>query len=485
MERRFLTALTLLLLALTLLACAGTTGNPPAAVQPTTAPAAGGQATTAPAAGGQATAAPTSQPAPPGATKIAFWHSQGGDVGGKVIPQMISDFNASGTNCFAEATYQGTYDDALNKLKAGLQSNNVPAVMQLYDIGTQLMVDLKAITPMQDFIDKDKYDTSQIEPNLLAYYTVNNRLYSMPFNTSQPILYYNKDAFKAAGLDPEKPPRTFDEVEAAAKKLTVKDASGNVTQYGASFAIYGWFFEQWMASSAALYADNGNGRDGRATAVTFNDQNGQAIVNWWKKMFDEGVLGNYGRTTADTRNAFTAGKTAMIVESTATLRGLLDATKGKFELGTGVYPRPNEDAFKTAGPIIGGASLWILNGRPAEEQQCAWQLVQFLSSPKEQAYWHINSGYFPTNKQGYDDPTDQAWRKQYPQFQTAVDQLHATSITRPTQGALLGVFPQSRQTVEVAIESVITGKAQTKDALDKAVSDVNAAIQQYNLTTGK
>ncbi len=175
----------------------------------------------------------------------------------------------------------------------------------------------------------------------------------------------------------------------------------------------------------------------------------------------------------------------MIVESTATLRSLLDATTGKFQLGTGFYPRPNEDAYKTWGPIIGGASLWILNGRPAAEQQCAWELVKFLSSPKEQAYWHINSGYYPTNKLGYDDPTDQAWRAKYPQFQTAIDQLHQTPINRATQGALLGVFPQSRQTVEVAIESVITGKAQTKDALDKAVSDVNTAIQQYNLTTGR
>lgn len=469
MKRAILVIVTLVAFALAISACA------PAAA-PTTAPA---PATTA---APQATAKPTSVPVPAGATKVAFWHSQSGDVGGTVIPKMISDFNAAQTKCFAEATYQGSYDDALNKLKAGLQSGDIPTVMQLYDIGTKLMVDLKVATPVQDFIDKEKYDTSGIEPNLMAYYTANGRLQSMPFNSSNPMLYYNKDMFKAAGLDPTKAPRTFDDVEQYAKKLTLKDASGKVTQYGVSLAIYGWFFEQFLAVSGGYYTNNGNGRDSTATAATFNSPEGLNIVTWWKKMYDEGVEGNYGRNTTDTRNAFVAGKTAMIVESTAALRSLLDATQGKFELGTGFYPRPNEDAYTKYGTVIGGASLWILNGRPPAEQDCGWQLVKFMSSPAEQAYWHINTGYYPTNKAGYDQQVDKDWRAKYPQFQTAVDQLHMAPNTRITQGGFIGVFPTARQTVEVSIESVLQGKATAKDALDKANSDVTQAIVQYNQT---
>ncbi len=447
--------------------------NPPAAA-PTTAAAASGTPT--------ATAVPTPKPAPAGMTKVNFWHSMGGDLGGKAIPQMMDDFNKSQNKCFAEGIYQGSYDDGLNKLKAGLLSGDVPSVMQLYDIGTRLMVDLKAITPVQNFIDAEKYDTSDFEQNVLAYYTVDNKLQSMPFNTSNPMLYYNKDAFKAAGLDPAKPPRTFDEVAQYAQKLVVKDSSGKVTQYGVSFAIYGWFFEQFNAVSSGLYADNNNGRDARATKAVFNSPEGVAVVNWWKKMYDDGVLGNFGRNTTDTRNAFIAGKTAMIVESTATLRSLLDASKGKFELGTGFYPRPNEDAFQKSGTIIGGASLWIPNARPQPEQQCAWELVKFLASPKEQAYWHTQSGYYPIRKAAYDEQLDKDWRAQYPQFQTAIDQLHMAPNNRVTQGGLIGVFPQARQTVEVAIESVIGGKASAQDAIDKAAADVTKAIQQYNLT---
>ncbi|TLN02973.1 extracellular solute-binding protein, partial [bacterium] len=226
-----------------LAACAPAATQAPAETQ---APAAATQAPTA-----TAVANPTATIAPPksaDAVKIAFWHSMAGDIGGKAIPTMANEFNASQDKCYVEPIYQGSYDDSLNKLKAGLQSKDTPAVVQLYDIGTRLMVDLKVITPVQDFIDKESYDLSDLEPNVLAYYTVDGKINSMPFNTSTPMLYYNKDLFKAAGLDPEKPPRTFAEFEEAARALTKKDGD-KVTVYGGAFAIYGWFFEQFLAVS--------------------------------------------------------------------------------------------------------------------------------------------------------------------------------------------------------------------------------------------
>ena len=132
------------------------------------------------------------------------------------------------------------------------------------------MYDLDVAVPMQDFIDKEKFSVADIETNIMAYYSINKKLYSMPFNTSNPMLYYNKTAFTAAGLDPNKPPRTFDEVAQYAAKLTKKDAAGKVSQYGYSMAIYGWFFEQLLAVSGANFLDNGNGRDALATKAIFN-----------------------------------------------------------------------------------------------------------------------------------------------------------------------------------------------------------------------
>jgi sn-glycerol 3-phosphate transport system substrate-binding protein len=405
-----------------------------------------------------------------------------GDLGGTAIPTMVKEFNDSQSKYVVKATYQGAYDDALNKLKAGLQSGNIPSVAQMYDIGTQLMIDLKEITPVQSFIDKEHYNVANLEPNVLSYYTVGKTLYSMPFNSSDPILYYNKDMFKAAGLDPNKPPRTFAEFAADAKALTTKDASGNVSVYGGAFAIYGWFFEQYLAASAAYYVNNDNGRAARATEAVFNGPAGVNILTWWKGMVDQGIMANYGRQTVDTRNAFLAGKTAMIIDSTATLRGIINASQGKFELGTGFLPRPDEAAYKTGGTVIGGASLWIMSGRPAAEQQGAWEFIKFLNGPERQAYWHTMSGYFPLTQAAYDLPIDKEWRAKYPQFQTAIDQLHIAPQNAYTQGGMIGVFPMARQTVEGAIEAALGGKATPQAALNSAAASVTKAIQDYNKT---
>jgi len=481
MKKMFAVVSLFVAVSLVLAACGGAATPPPApaATQPPAAPA-GTAAPTKPA----PTATATKAAAPAGATRIEWWHSMTGS-NADVMNAIADGFNKSQTKCFAQAIFQGSYDDSLNKVKAGLQSGDVPAVIQLFDLGTRLMYDLDVAVPMQDLIDKEKFDISDIEPNIMGYYSIGGRLYSMPFNTSNPMLYYNKDAFKAAGLDPNKPPRTFDEVKDYAAKLTKKGADGKVTQYGYSMAIYGWFFEQILAVSGGLYLDNGNGRDALATKATFNSPEGVAILKWWKEMYDAGILGNYGRQTSETQKAFGAQQTAMMIDSTAILRQRLTAAEGKYEVGTGFLPRPNEDAYKTAGTIIGGASLWIMKGRPAAEEACGWELVKYAVSPKVQAQWHIATGYYPVNKRGYDDPDDKAWRDKYPQFQTAIDQLHMAPNNRVTQGALTGVMPQARQEVETAIESVLLKNVSPQDALDLAAKNVTAAIENYNKTTAR
>ncbi len=215
--------------------------------------------------------------------EVSFWHSMGG-TGGEGIDKMVQDFNSSNKkNIKVTATFQGSYDDALNKMKAAAQSNSGPNIMQLYDIGTHFMIDSKWTVPVQNYIDSEKFDVSKLEPNILGYYTVDNKLHSMPFNSSTPILYYNKNAFKDAGLDPEKPPKNFKEIEEYSKKLLKKDSNGNVTQYGYSMAIYGWFFEQFQAKTGSLFVNNGNGRDARGTEVVYVTDQNVKLLEWWKK----------------------------------------------------------------------------------------------------------------------------------------------------------------------------------------------------------
>ncbi|BFH62276.1 ABC transporter substrate-binding protein [Paenibacillus azoreducens] len=408
--------------------------------------------------------------------KVVWWHSMSGNVG-KAAQQLVDEFNAEHKDIVVQAEYQGTYDESLNKLKASLGADSGPSLIQVYEIGSRFMIDSKAITPMQQFIDADHYDTSSLEPNILNYYTFDGKLYSMPFNTSNPILYYNKDAFKAAGLDPEKPPATYEEVAEAAKKLT---KSG---QAGGSLAIYGWFMEQLFANQGAELVDNGNGRTKPATSSLLASDAGVKTLDWWKKMIDDKSMLNLGRKTDDTSKAFAAGQIAMTLDSTASLRNIVQSAEGKFEVGTGFLPKA--DATVKGGVIVGGASNWILNNRPEAEQKAAWEFIKFLAEPKSQAEWHINTGYFPITQKAYDEQMVKDNMSKYPQFQTAVDQLHQTTPSLATQGAVMGVFPEARQLTETAIEEVLNNKKTSKQALDDAAKAITSKIEEYNKTVSK
>ena len=408
--------------------------------------------------------------------EIVWWHAMGGELG-KAVDALVDAFNKSQNDIVVKAVFQGSYDEELNKLKASLGTKNAPTLVQVYEIGSRFMIDSGAIEPMQTWIDKDNFDISSLEPNILGYYTFDGKLYSMPFNTSNPILYYNKDMFRAAGLDPEKPPRTYEEFTEITKQLT-KDG-----KYGASFAIYGWFMEQFFAESGAELVNNGNGRDALATESLLNSEAGINTLTWWKNMVDAGTMLNLGRKTDDTRQAFGAGKVAMILDSTAALRGIVNGVGDKFEVGTGFLPHPQ--SVTDGGVIVGGASLWMLKEKSEEEKAAAWQFIKFLTSPEIQAQWHINTGYFPITTKAYDLDIVKENMNQFPQFRTAVDQLHATTLNNATKGAVMGVFPEARQITERAMEEAINGQKSVKDALDQAANEITQKIQQYNRSIGK
>ncbi|MBY6276634.1 MAG: ABC transporter substrate-binding protein [Symbiobacterium thermophilum] len=408
--------------------------------------------------------------------KVTFWHAMGG-VAGEAVQRLVDQFNSSQDKVEVEAVYQGTYDDALQKLRAA--GSDGPTIMQVYEIGSRFMIDSGMITPMQNFVDADGFSIDDFEPNILGYYTFDGRLYSMPFNTSTPIVYYNKDAFREAGLDPERPPRTFEEFKEYARKLTV--TQGGETRYGASIALYGWFFEQFLAVQGAHYVDNDNGRSARATKAIINSPEGERFVTWLKEMVDEGVAINLGRRTADTQAAFSSGQVAMTLDSTAALGNILNGVGDKFEIGTAFLPRPEGAA--EGGVIIGGASLWITNTKPLKEQWAAWEFVKWLTTPEVQAEWSIATGYFPVRKAAYDQQILKDWHAQRPQFTTAIEQLRASPLNTVTQGAVIGTFPQARQIVEAAMESVVLGQATAAEALNAAAAEITKGIEDYNRTT--
>lgn len=408
-------------------------------------------------------------------TEITFWHAMGG-VNGEAMEYLVNKFNEEneyGIKVVSE--YQGSYDDALNKLKSAQLGNMGADLVQVYDIGTRFMIDSGWIIPIQDFMDQDDYQVN-LEENIAAYYTVNDELYSMPFNSSTPLLYYNADMFQAAGIS--EAPTTFHEIEEIADALKTKGGAKEVISLG----IYGWFFEQFLCKQGVNYANNGNGREAAATAVEF-DSNGGAlqILEAWKNLYDAGIAPNVGRGGDAGLADFSSGKAAITLGSTASLKQILEDVNGKFEVGTAYFPSTGDD--DQGGVSIGGASLWALENGDEKKAAATWEFVKFLVSAESQAYWNAQTGYFPVTPDSYEEDTFKENIAQYPQFQTAIDQLHDSAPQYA--GALLSVFSEARATVETEIENMLNGKQSPEEAVEAMASSINTAIEDYNLVNAE
>ncbi len=552
---------------------------------------------------------------------ITFWHSMGG-VNGEALDTLVKQFNEENEyGITVDAQYQGEYDDSLNKLKSAqignmgadlvqvyeigtrfmidsgwivpiqdmidgdsydvsqiepnLQIGNMGAdLVQVYEIGTRFMIDSGWIVPIQDMIDGDSYDVSQIEPNLAAYYTIDNELYSMPFNSSTPILYYNKDMFEKAGIS-EVPdslelysmpfnsstpilyynkdmfekagiseiPDSLEGIGEIGQQLLDKGGAGEAMSMGIygwffeqliskqgleyanngngreeaatagqqlldkggageamSMGIYGWFFEQLISKQGLEYANNGNGREEAATAVAF-DENGAAknILTAWKELNDKGFAPIVGKGGDAGLADFSAGKSAITLGSTASLKQILQDVDGKFEVGTAYFPKVTSS--DEGGVSIGGASLWALDNQDPKKLRATWEFIKFMNSPESQAYWNAQTGYFPVTVAAQDEDTFKQNVEAYPQFQTAIDQLHdsapeyagalypqfQTAIDQlhdsapEYAGALLSVFPEARAIVESEIENLLNGNEDVDATVKNMAESINESIEEYNL----
>lgn len=451
-------------MVLSMAACGSKGASSSGGSDTTAAPAAG---TTA-AAGGGETAAPSAD----GKLQITFWHAMGG-VNGEATEALVKAFNESQDEIVVKSEYQGTYDDMITKLKATMQSGNMPDVCQMYDIGTKFMTDSGYAVPVQDMFESTGFDPSSVMDIITSYYTVGGKQMAMPFNVSTPMLYYNKDVFKAAGLDPETPPKTYDEVLEYSKKIVESGAA----PVGYAQAIYGWFFEQQIAGQGKYYANNENGRKDAATAVDFVDNGaGLKIFETWKKLLDSGYAANYGSTTADTQTAFFAGQTAMIIESTAILKNATNSSD--FEIGTGYLPKIEENA--DGGVIIGGASLWMMDNKDDARKNAAWKFIEYSTTPEAQAAWSMSTGYFAVNPAAYETPEMKTFIEENPNFVTAINQLKETPVNGYTAGVLSGVATESRTIFNEAMEKTYDGTYTPEEAVKFLADKVNSAIENYN-----
>ena len=405
--------------------------------------------------------------------QITFWHSMTGEKG-KLLGELTEEFNKSKENLDrfkVVPQFVGTYEEGLNKLRTSLLAKQGPNVAQITDIGTQLMIDTKAVVPLQDLIDQDPdFPIEQLLATIKRYYQVDGKLFSLPFATSNPILYYNMDAFKRVGL--LRPPRTFLELKDFSRKLTDK----NKKTTGITWPLSSWFFEEFIARQGALLVDRENGRLGRATEALYLTPEAIRFVTLWQDMAKEGTFANVGRGWDPPEANFLSGRSAMMFHSTSDVFEVV--RKAHFKVGTA--PIPLADEKNVGGTVVGGNSLWILKDKTPEEIKGSFLFVKYMASSGVQKRWHMGTGYFPIREDLIQELEKEGFYEKFPAAKTAILQLKASALSTATQGALMGVFAEARDQIESAIERVLAGRMSVEEALKRAKFQTDDSLRRYN-----
>ena len=449
----------------------------------------GGEGTATP--GGSATAegataaATSAAPTASGHTvEITMWHD---NVAATLdaIEGLARRFNSSQNEVKVKLAFQGTDVEEMAKLVTSLGGGELPNIVQESEQFTQRLIDSGAIAPIQEFVDKDNYDLSDLNKKAVEYYTVDGTLWAMPFGVVFPMLYYNKNVFRDVGLDPESPPKDTEEVRQVSEKMLQRDAHGNVTRTGIAIDVTGWLLEFTFVEHGDLYANNENGRNGRATEVLFNGPTGQALFQWWHDMVEDDLAINVGRnpTYAESYLTLGSGRVGMAVGHSSALRSVVDALEGglaQTEVDLGVAHLPGVPGG-TGLDGLGGRTLWILNSHPKEEQEAAWKFIKWLMEPEQQAEWYAESGYLPVNLKALELPAAAEIETKYPQFKVAA-QLYLAAASSPALvlGALLGPYLDIVDIVMRAVEEMLIGDKDPIDAINDAADEANEIIEEYN-----
>ncbi|MFH1758385.1 MAG: extracellular solute-binding protein [Pseudomonadota bacterium] len=404
-------------------------------------------------------------------TEIVWWHAHTGFLADRV-KEIVAKFNASQNEFAVKALSKGSYAENLTAGIAAYRAKTHPHILQVYEVGTQVMLSSGAIYPVFQLMKDQgiKIDWADYLSVVRSYYSKGGNLYSMPFNSSTPILYYNKTIFEKAGLNPMNPPTTFEEIEKCARAAVSK----GITKIGFTVAWPSWtLMENMHTWNDQPFANNNNGFSAMATQLKINGKLGVQILDLLTRWQKEGIFTYSGRTNRGDQPIIN-GQAAIGLASTA-LVGTLTRT-AKFDWGTGSLPKLT--GYPQGNSIIGGASLWVMKGHKKEHYKAVAKFFEFLGQPEQQGWWHANTGYFPLTRAAVKALPEDHFRKNS-NLWTAFAQITKGKTTPNSQGIRLGNFPAIRDTIEAEMENVFSGKKTPQQGLDDAVKKGNATLKEF------
>ncbi len=389
-----------------------------------------------------------------GRIEINYWFSIGSALEA-IVQQQIEDFNASQDRIHVTGTFQGYYGDASAKIQQAIVANTQPEIVMLERATVPQYHEVGALEDLSPYMQRDSFDIGDFNEGLMNFSIYDGKVVSLPLNRSTPILFYNRDAFAAAGLDPDAPPKTWDEMIAYAEKLTVKNGDSTV-QYGIEFPIDTFVFQSLIPQAGGTLLNE------ELTDIGFHNQSGLDAFQYLMTLRDKGIMkippaqDSYTVTKQDFYN----GLTAMMIESTAALKDTINNTAGKFEVSAAFLPGKERNAVQT-----GGGNIAVLAQCPQEKKDAAWEFIKFMYSEESGSKFVVNTGYIPvTNTIKDSKAVSEVWEV-YPQYKVAFDQL--SYVVEPGQHA---AWSQVNAVINTNIQAVIFENKLTPQAALDAIS---------------
>ncbi len=406
--------------------------------------------------------------------EVQWWHSMTGGLN-EWVNDLAKEFNASQKDYKIVPTFKGNYDESMVAAMAAFRAGNAPAILQVFEVGTATMMASKgAIKPVGEVMKQSgvAFDPKGYVPAVAGYYTASNgEMLSFPFNSSTTIFYYNKDAFKAAGLDPNKAPTTWPEVVAAAAKLK---ANGSKCPYSTSWMSW-VHLESFSLWHNTLFATQNNGFGGASARLAFNSPLHLRHFENLANMSKQGLFVYKGRASVAVPS-FVSGECAMFTGSSGSYA---DVARGaKFAYGLSALPYYPDVAGAPQNTAIGGASLWVMAGKKPAEYKGVAEFFKYLSNPDVQSASHKRTGYLPITMAAYQLTEKSGFYKDKPGTDVAVTQM-IRKTTDKSRGIRLGNFVQIRTILDEETEAIWSGKKEPKQALEDAMKRGNEQLERF------
>ncbi len=416
---------------------------------------------------------------------MTFWHGLGGESEDALIA-LTDQYNASQQRVHIQLENQGGYKQTIDKYVQSSQSGR-PDMVMMPEYMVQQGADSRSFVPIEACFVESDFDTTPFLPKVLRTFETEGVQWSMPFNVSNPVLYFLKPLFVEAGLDPAQPPISLEQLRAAAQAIVDSGAAGTGIALDSGVdSGGGWFLEQWFARMHEPYADNGNGRLAPATQVLYAGTVGVGLMTEVQSLITDGLAVTVGDNPnaqdgflrmADPANpaAMTIATSAALGTVLAVLDGGLIAGRTRDDLGVGPMPGPGE----TPSVVPGGASMYIVAEKGDEKAAAAWDYIQYMTSAQSQSTWAAATGYVPIREDALElDPlmtkytTDARFKVAYDQMALGGDDLESLA---PALGPVLEV----RSTTAGAVAAIFGG-ADPATSLAAAAQQSNALLADYN-----